>query len=176
MNYSALVISILALLFTVFSFYWMNWRRGELIISAPRSYAAKGSQTDLLLIELPLVFFNSGPIPIVVQNLRLMLSDEQPPGKPLRFIATVEKIGTSEGRTFAMQFPVRGREATRLICEFQRGPGSLVFKPRIYPIELQGKLDQNETWETLCSFVLRVNEESIASINTAFVVHDNEEV
>lgn len=31
-------------------------------------------------------------------------------------------------RTLPMQFPVRGREALRLICEFQRNPGRLLFQ------------------------------------------------
>ena len=176
MNYAAVTISILALAFTVFSFYWMNWRRGKLLISPPRTYAAIGSQSGKLVIDLPLVFFNNGPIPIVVQNLRLLFPEDKLYVQPLRFIATVEKIGTKEGRGFATQFPVRGREAVKMICEFQREPGNLIFKTRVYAVELQAKLDYDERWQTLLTFKLRVNLESMAAINSQFVAHDNEDV
>jgi len=36
----ALFISVFALLFTIFSFWWMNWRRGKIIVGSPRSFAA----------------------------------------------------------------------------------------------------------------------------------------
>jgi hypothetical protein len=53
----ALVISIFALLFTIFSFWWMNWRKGKLIIGPPRSFAlAAQGKEGLLLIRIPLIF------------------------------------------------------------------------------------------------------------------------
>jgi len=70
---AALVISGLALLFSVASFYWMNWRRGRILVGPPKSFAAVGSQDAKLIIRLPLVFFNSGAIPIVVQDLQLLI-------------------------------------------------------------------------------------------------------
>ena len=75
MNYSALIISTLALLFTIFSFWWMNWRTGILRVGTPRSYAAFGSVENKMVLEFPFVFFNDGPIPIIVQNLRLVFHD-----------------------------------------------------------------------------------------------------
>lgn len=116
MNYPALIISSLALLFTIVSFWWMNWRRGKLIVGAPRSFAAKGSQQGNLIITLPLVFYNNGASAIVVQNLRLLLLHEDSDSRPLFFNATLEKLLIDEGRAFATQFPVRGREAIGLIC------------------------------------------------------------
>ncbi|MFQ5857385.1 MAG: hypothetical protein ACE5LU_17400 [Anaerolineae bacterium] len=87
MNNPALIISILALLFTVFSFWWMNWRKGKLHVGSPRGFAAFGSMERKMVLEFPFVFFNDGPIPIIVQSLRLTLLEEQTP-RPLNFIAT----------------------------------------------------------------------------------------
>lgn len=118
MNYS-LLISGLALSFTILSFWWMNWRRGNLIVGEPRSYAAKGSQDDYLSIAIPLVFYNDGVAPIIVQNLRLLLNEEA--DAPLSFIATFENLLGGE-RWLATQLPIRGREAIKLVCEFKRQP------------------------------------------------------
>lgn len=173
MNYTALLISVLALSFTVISFWWMNWRKGNLNVGVPRAYAARGSRQDALVVELPFVFFNDGPTPIIVQNLRLVLADEQPAPNALTFMATVEKLGTDEGRAFATQFPVRGREALRLVCEFQRRPGNLAFERGIYNFELQAILNNFNTWETLCSFPINVTSQDVKTINQQFIVHDN---
>jgi len=172
MNNPALIISISALIFTIFSFWWMNWRKGKLQIGTPRSYAAFGSLEGRMVLEFPFVFFNDGPLPIIVQNLRLIFSQEIEK-HPLNFIATVKKLGKDEERTFATQFPVRGREALLLICEFQREPGGMVFESQLYPMELQAKLGNNKKWKKICSFNLKVTEKSLPAINKQFIVHDN---
>jgi len=172
MNYPALIISTLALLFTVFSFWWMNWRKGKLQVGTPRTYAAFGSLEGKMVLEFPFVFFNNGPIPIIVQNLRLVFSEDKE-SRPLNFIATVKKLGKDEERAFATQFPIRGREALLLICEFQRSPGGMIFESNNYPMELHAKLDNSKKWKRICNFNLNVTEKSLPAINQQFIVHDN---
>lgn len=172
MNNPALIISILALFFTIFSFWWMNWRKGKLHVGTPRSYAAFGSLEARMVLEFPFVFFNDGPMPIIVQNLRLVFSDEKQT-QPLIFMATVKEIGNHQYRAFATQFPVRGREALLLICEFQREPGGMFFEARNYTMELQAKLGNSKQWKRICSFNLKVTEKSLPTINKQFIVHDN---
>jgi hypothetical protein len=172
MSIPALFISTLALLFTVFSFWWMNWRKGKLLVSGPRSYAAMGSLEGGMIIEFPLVFFNSGAAPIIVQNLRLLFLQEIQP-RPLSFIATVKKLGKDEDRSMATQFPVRGRAAVTLVCEFQRNPGNVLFEARTYPMELQAKLNSDRKWKQICRFPLRVSEQSLPEINARFLTYDN---
>lgn len=172
MNIPALSISILALLFTVFSFWWMNWRRGKLIVGKPRSYAAYSSPDGKMVMHLPFVFYNSGPLPIFVQNLRVVFLDEESP-KPLSFIATVNKIGKDEGRTFATQFPLSGRDAILLICDFQRNPSGRVFEAGKYAMELQAKVNNHQKWKRVCSFELNIAESSVPTIAKQFIVHDN---
>ncbi len=151
----------------------MHWRRGNLVVGIPRSYAARGSQAENLLITLPLVFFNDGAAAIVVQNLQLLLLDEGANARPLFFNATLEKLLKDEGRAFATQFPVLGREAVSLICEFQRSPGNLLFEAKRYAIELQAILDDRDEWQSLARFDLMVIDSAVPAINRQYLVHDN---
>ena len=169
---TALVISLLALLFTVFSFWWINARRGRLRVFPPRSYAAFGSETAKLVVDLPLLFFNDGPAPYCVTNLRLCFEGEKGV-RALTFVATKGKLGTDQDRTFATQFPVRGRDALLLIREFQREPGGLVFEVGSYPMRLEAQLQASTKWRPLARFPLRVNPKGASVINTQFLVHDN---
>ncbi|MBN1567922.1 MAG: hypothetical protein JXA73_08735 [Acidobacteria bacterium] len=168
-NYPALIISILALLFTVFSFWWMNWRTGKLIIAPPRSFAAIGSR-EHMIIEIPLVFFNTGPMPIVIQNMRLFLPDYK---LHLSFMATVAKLSQEEGRVFATQFPVRGRESVLMICEFHASGNRISFEAKKYRIELQGFYHKKKEWDTLLCFQLNVPINALPTINQQFIAYDN---
>ncbi len=76
-----LVVSASAISFTVFSFWWMNWRPGKLMVVRSRRFAAgriRVGQTDeenAWLIGLPLIFMNSGATPIVMESMRLETLD-----------------------------------------------------------------------------------------------------
>ena len=107
MNITALFISTLALLFTIFSFWWMNWRRGKIIVGPPRSFAATSkSQDDLLIIQLPLVFYNDGAASQVIQNLRLTLVQNRNQSAILYFNNTVPDLVNTKTREWARQFAV----------------------------------------------------------------------
>ena len=83
---SALVVAVVALAFTIGSFWWLNERSGKLqIVGEPRSYSF--AATDGLILNLPLVFTNARPGAAVAVNLRLRLDV---PGFPsmVPFIAT----------------------------------------------------------------------------------------
>src|SRR4030065_2147483 len=136
MSVTALALSIFALTFTIFSFWWMNWRKGSLKISNIRTYAAVSSQNKLL-IELPIIFFNPGALPVLVDNLRLIFPDRGGPHTALFFNATVEKLGTDEGRAFATPFAVHKGQALLKICEFQRPRSGFVFEPQNYEITIE---------------------------------------
>ena len=167
----ALIISICALFFTILSFWWLNWRRGKLYVSNPRLFAALG-KNDLLLIEIPLIFFNNGAAPIIIENLKLNVHDEEEV-KILDYIAILDKIGTDEGRTFASQFAVRGRDCVKLICEFQRRPGGFIFKAKSYKVDLMGKLSHKEKWKKLTSFDIKINEIALSKIGNCLLTYDN---
>src|SRR5437867_1652885 len=96
MAWTAAVIAALALAFTIGSFWWMNWRRGSLTVTAPGSFAAT-TQQDRLILLLPFVFYNDGPVPYVVRDLRLLISDE-PEGMPLTFQRVRSGVSPSHSR------------------------------------------------------------------------------
>lgn len=171
-NQPALILSILALLFTVFSFWWMNWRHGKLIVSPPRSYAMFAQVPGKMVLHLPLVFFNNGPMPIVVQNLRVIFTEDVA-SKPLSFIATTKKLGKDEDRTFATQFPVRGREAVLMVCEFQREPNELTLEEGTYSLQLQARLDGKKSWTPILTFPLNVSGKATQIARERFIPFDN---
>ena len=154
MTILAITLSVLAFSFTVATFYWLNWRRGNLQVGPPRSFYAS-SDTNHLILVLPFLFFNDGPTPILVQNLRIVLPNETPL-KPLYFMATVEELENFDGRKRATQFPIRGRDTELLLCEFHRTPGEETFEAGRYPMELQARLGKSDDWKSLCSFQLDV--------------------
>lgn len=167
----ALLISTLALLFTVFSFWWMNWRKGKLHVGRPRSCAAVGATSGKMTVEVPLIFFNDGALPIVIQDLRLSFVKGQL-GPLLRFVATSKTLGTFDERSFATQLAVNGREAIHKNCEFTREPGQLDFQVGTYDFKVEAQLDSKDSWEQLCVFTLNVEEKHLPAINKNYLVYN----
>lgn len=73
-----MVVSILALAFTILSFWYMNWRRGVLRVGSIKHFGAgkarEGNEDNknIVVITLPLILFNTGARPIVLESLRLV--------------------------------------------------------------------------------------------------------
>jgi hypothetical protein len=74
----------------------MNWRKGKIKAVEARFYSAFGSEEARLATTVPLSFFNRGPIPRVIRNLRMIHISEGISIQGL-FTATSEKIGSDEG-------------------------------------------------------------------------------
>src|SRR4051794_22875759 len=70
MSYAAVNISVMALLFTVLSFWWLHARPGRLRTYEPTTWAAHVGR-DRSRIRLPLVLHNTGAATLVVIGLRL---------------------------------------------------------------------------------------------------------
>jgi hypothetical protein len=160
-SWPALIISILALVFTIFSFWWMNWRRGKLIVGPPRSYAMAAQKEGLLLVRIPLVFYNDGAATQVVQNLRLTLEQNDIKSEAMKFTATVSdllggdfKDGT---RQFASQFAVEGRKSHSGYFEFQLRSSTFVPSQGKCKATLEAKLDDSMNWKTLLVFELNIS-------------------
>jgi len=111
-----IIISIAALLFVVFSFWWMHWRRGHLIVSTPLSYIASKTNNTRLLVELPLSFYNTGALPIVVDNLYLIIN--QKGTKIELFINCAREYLGAEKQLTVTQFVVDGGKTTMNVFSF----------------------------------------------------------
>lgn len=72
----AVIVAACALAFTVASFWWLNARRGKLRSFEPHTFAGVFSEPAMLLLRFPLVLHNTGPVPLIVQNLRLRFPNE----------------------------------------------------------------------------------------------------
>jgi hypothetical protein len=170
----AILIALAALLFTIFSFWWMNWRVGSLQVTVPSTYGASSSSGRLTML-LPLVFFNTGPVPYVVRNLRLRFADE-PNGVPLDFHLIRSGVSPShhpEPVDLAAPFPVPGNETLRLFCEFIRKPGGRTVTAATYTLVLEGLTDKRGGWHPLLEFPLYVDARAERQIPGAFLAYEN---
>lgn len=176
MNITALFISTLALLFTIFSFWWMNWRRGKIIVGPPRSFAATSkSEDDLLIIQLPLVFYNDGAASQVIQNLRLTLVQNGNRSTILYFNNTVPDLVNAQTREWACQFAVEGRKSYSSVFVFQRKPGNFIFHKGKCQAILEGKLNNDEKWEEMLTFDLQIPAKSVNTMNSGqLIAYDND--
>lgn len=176
MGWTAIIISTSALGFTVFSFWWMNWRKGKICLGSNlRSYAARASQNKLL-IELPLIFFNTGAVPLVVENLRLYFPKITEENKYLFFNATVAKLGTDEDRGFAKPFSIRGGDVMEMICEFQNTSTSFRFEKGEYEFKIQALLGHKEQWITLKEYTINARGNELKTLNERLITHDNQKM
>jgi len=70
----ALFLSIFAIGFTIFSFWWLNVRRGKLVATDPQHVFGR-FESPTLEIKLPFALENTGPRAIVVSVFRLRILD-----------------------------------------------------------------------------------------------------
>lgn len=154
----SLVISVLALLFTTFSFWWINARRGRLKSFEPHSFAAAATSSTLLL-RFPLVIHNTGAKPIVIQNLRLVLPGKRSPltTVPWRTARSQLKPDGNDGHAFPAVFSVSGRSAPQYFLEFGHPLPGYKLEPRDYKVRIEVKLGDRLRWKRLLRFTLRAS-------------------
>ncbi len=152
----AIVISALALLFTVGSFWWLHARRGQLISFEPHTYAAAITREPGVRIRLPLVLYNEGATPIVVQNLRLSFPGE-PNSTELPWITLRHQIKPEKGESYDFRsvFAVGGRTAHQIFPEFGAASLGFTLEAKDYPVLIEAKLGHEKKWRQLLIFTLR---------------------
>jgi hypothetical protein len=120
-------VAVLALVFTVGSFWWIQARRGRLRCYTSHIYSGSFAPEKLVLV-LSLVLHNPAPAPLVVTDMRLRLDRRKGElGKDstdlpihLQWIASHSAIyPTSDTRAYAAPFAVDGRKAIERFIEFQ---------------------------------------------------------
>jgi hypothetical protein len=165
------LLSGLNILLNALQFRWLNLRRGKLQVARPRSYSISLGSPPGLVIQLPLIFLNTGAAPIIVHNLRLIFLDA--PSQPLTFQATVDALNTDKGREWARQFLVNGRDSVSLICQFQRRPGGPLQGGRHYPMDLQAQLGENQKWQRVLAFPLNATKTPLPTMQGLLIPYDN---
>jgi hypothetical protein len=123
----SIAVALLALLFTIGSFWWIQVRRGRLRCYTSHVYSGAFG-ADKLILVLPIVLHNPAPAPLAVIDLRLRIdglrgrrgSDYTELPLNLRWIASHAAVyPKNETRTYAAPFAVDGRKATERFIEFQ---------------------------------------------------------
>jgi hypothetical protein len=146
----ALLIAVLALLFTIASFWWLYARRGSLEVGQPGAYAFARK----VRLRLPLAFYNTGARSLIVTDLQAVLVDD-PAQQPLRWIATVSELRPDESneRDLATPFAVAGRATREIIPELGHDQGWSPSPSTKYRLRLLAKLhDRGDDWHMLTEF------------------------
>ena len=68
----ALLVSVAALIFTVASFWWLQARRGKLIMSSIPAFSGYVATDRRLGVRLPILLYNTGARTRLVDELRLV--------------------------------------------------------------------------------------------------------
>jgi hypothetical protein len=173
---SGTILALIGLMWAIGTFWWMNWRKGRIITSIPRTYAAVSQgMSEMLLVRLPLVFYNTGAATIIIQNLRLTLEQNKRKSAILYFNRTASELNASAETEWARPFPVEGRKACSVICEFLRKPGRFVFSKGGCNALLEGKFDSDKKWRMVSNFKLRTPSAYLKTLNSQTLIpYDND--
>jgi hypothetical protein len=173
MDYAAVLIAVISLVFAVASFWWLNARKGSITTTKPRAYAFGGSG-DLLRVRFPFAFFNTGAPALIVGDMRVLLDGE--PGRPsLRWVTTRERLrpGADDGFAYQTPFSIPGRGTREMIAEFQP-EASLNWSPLhgvSHRLVLQAQIHPKEEWVELATFDWWAPPDASRS---AYIAHRNE--
>ena len=147
MAVAAVIVAVLALVFTVASFWWLYARRGSLEIGQPGAYAFAGR----VRLRFPLALYNNGATALVVTDLRAV-AVAPPDRAPYRWLATISHLrpGENNERDFPTPFTVPGRGTREVVAEFEGAwapvPGSQ------HRLRLEAKLLPGDDWTAVGEF------------------------
>jgi hypothetical protein len=142
------LISVFALLLTLATFWWVFLRRGRLVTAAPDTYATPPGPT--LRLRFPFVLLNTGAVPIVVADLRLVVDGTH----EFHWSSVRSKVSPSmdDFVDAAAPFAVKGRDAVQVFVEFGQVPPEWRPEPaKVYPIRLETK-DHQGRWRPVIEF------------------------
>ncbi|MFZ2541174.1 MAG: hypothetical protein WAW75_05300 [Gallionella sp.] len=144
----ALVLSLCAIIFTIFSFWWLNARRGKVIAIGPQ-YVFGQFKSQKLAIQLPLVLQNTGPQSIVISGFAVRFLETQKD----KLIWVGFSTDPLDGE-FSFKKPVvlKGFDAIQTILYFQREAAENLLVP--HKVQLQAVWSGKNTWRALTSFTM----------------------
>jgi hypothetical protein len=147
------IIAWCALLFTVATFWWLNARRGRLKSFAPHTFSALITREEVRLV-FPLVLYNSGAVPIIIQNLHFKFIDESR-SKGLAWVTTRREVRPQKDDwTFPAVFSVAGRTAYQTFVEFKASSLGFSLKAADYRVAVEARLGHKKDWHTALTFTL----------------------
>lgn len=163
-------VALLALLFTVGSFWWGNWRRGRIVVGRPRTYSyATNDERTILLLPLPIS--NTGARTIIVSALRLVPKVGERRDIPYVRVRTAA-VPKSDGTDFASAVTIGGRGAVVKFCEFE-ADNSFRLTDDLNVFYVEALLDHKRQWIKLGQVSLHVNPADHSRNSGRFITYDN---
>lgn len=184
-NNAAFVISLIALIFTIYSFYFMNWRKGQLIIGTPTTYAicVQPEEKGLFWVELPLSFYNNGASTQFVRNIRLILVQNGKESNKLYFDAIYKELPWSRSsndakRSYetAHQFAIDGRKVYSAVFAFGWRPGGIVLSVGRCKAKLEAKINNSDEWVEILEFDLIIRPLTMKQLHTLRPYYDDADI
>lgn len=154
MSYAALAISVMALLFTVLSFWWLHARPGRLQTYEPTTWAAYVGR-NRSAIRLPLVLHNTGAATLVVIGLRLRFVEG---GELMAWEWTRTRVDPKgdDLQDVTAPFSVPGGETRELVAEFVGCFPGTVPEQRAHPVVIEALSSRGSRWSEILSFDLQL--------------------
>jgi len=145
---STVIISLFAIIFSLFNFWWSDYRTGKIMVSNPLIYAMSlgYSKPESLRLEIPLVFLNTGGATRFVQDLKLTLEQNNKESKELYFANTSPSMDSAATHQLAQQFAIEGHKAYSATFFFFRT--EVGFAPTVGACigKLKARIDDKE-WQ-----------------------------
>jgi hypothetical protein len=170
---ASVLIACLALAFTIGTFWWLNARQGRLKSFEPHTFAAGIQEPGLVvLLRFPLVLYNTGAKPIVIQDMRLSFLGEPHSAPPMPWLATRSHIKpvSDDGHAFPAVFSVPGRTAHQMFIEFKGSFPGVIPEVRDYQAVIEVKLGHRREWKHLLRFTVRA---AHITIPDRFITYSN---
>ena len=142
-------IALLALLFTIASFWWLYARKGKLAAAHPKSYAFFGSKVRL---RLPLGIYNTGAQALILSNLRVRMDDDERAPLPWQSTRTQLRPESMDGHDFPTPFAVPGRSTREVIAEFGDDDGWSPAPNTEHRLRVEAKIHPSDGWVDLVEF------------------------
>lgn len=181
LNIAPLFIAILALVFTLISFWYMNLREGKLIVTKPLSYAIYAPKDNKLLhVRFPLTFYNNGAATRSVQNIRVTLQQNDNESNNLYFshtslrLISLLKSDDTLAEEFtddlAYQFAIEGRKTYSKIFGFEWSPAKFVPSEGKCKVVIEARLDSYTDWEEILDFYIEFTSKIIEASKDWYAV------
>lgn len=173
-DYGSMVVSGCALLFTVGTFWWNNWRRGVLKSDPPRAYTFI-DKADSQIITLPVAIRNTGARAIPVVALRLL----SPDGCVFEHDTVRARLkldpADDEKSDFTSNFVVPGRGVDHGFRQF-RSAGDWNLAASVHDFRLYALQGDKRRWECIGKFPLEFRQEHLGQMRTHFITYSNDKV
>jgi hypothetical protein len=147
------LIACLALTFTIGAFWWLNARQGRLMSFEPHSFAAVATPFQSK-VRFPLVVYNTGAKPIVVQDLRLWFPGTRSTVLPWSTTRSQLMPDSDDRIDLPAVFSIPGRTAQHRFIEFG-GPFAGGVPASDCHAQIDVKLGHHSGWDHLITFTFR---------------------